>query len=642
MELRFMKKLMILLISNLFSAALFAGLVAVPPGPMQGGENVATAFVVTDPLPVVTSGTTAGYIDDYDESCPYPGGGAPDVVYSYTPVSDVTVDIDLCGSSFDTKLYIYENIVTSGSPYACDDDFYLDTVCGYYVSKIESLFLTGGNTYFIVIDGYDLFSFGDYDLSIIDNSPPPPCTWGVDIICPQFSISENEPCGSDTNGGCEMAQGTENWESIPDSGAVFCGTLWADGGNRDTDQYELVLTEPSLVILTADADQQIEFGLLAGGTGGYGGNPDCAAISGVSPADTAGPCSQALLDLGLLSSGTYWFSVSMTADNGYPCDNHYWIQFDVIPQPCPPPWDLTATDITDSSAMIGWTETGSATQWEYQIGLTGFTPAGSGGTTTLNPQPVTGLAADTGYDFYVRSFCDPAFSDWAGPFTFVTLCGTIASIPWTEGFESVWPPDCWIDSDTMKYGWDWSTFGSARSGSEWAYCNLAGSSLTTAEFNLPSEAVLSFWYRIENSLFPQDFKVKSGNDVLYQASPAINETYQSVYISLADYTGQTISITFLGESGGGGLAAGICIDDVSVDLYIIWTGNSDSDWDDPGNWSTGVVPTAADAVLIPSSPAGGNFPVVGGGITAECRHIWVSPGASVDVEPGSSLETKEQ
>ena len=36
------------------------------------------------PCPSATAGTTAGYIDDYDEVCPYTGATAPDVVYQYT------------------------------------------------------------------------------------------------------------------------------------------------------------------------------------------------------------------------------------------------------------------------------------------------------------------------------------------------------------------------------------------------------------------------------------------------------------------------------------------------------------------------------------------------------------------------------
>ena len=36
-------------------------------------------------------------------------GGAPDVVYAYTPTADVAVDVSTCGSLFDTRLYIFDD-----------------------------------------------------------------------------------------------------------------------------------------------------------------------------------------------------------------------------------------------------------------------------------------------------------------------------------------------------------------------------------------------------------------------------------------------------------------------------------------------------------------------------------------------------
>ncbi len=137
-----------------------------PLAPMQGGETIALAFTLSGALPITSSGTTAGYINDYDESCPYVSNGGRDVVYKYTPAANVTVDIDLCGSAYDTKLYVYENTYTPGAPFACSDDYYTGAPCGQYVSKIIGASLIGGNTYYIVIDGYGASDFGAYSLTI--------------------------------------------------------------------------------------------------------------------------------------------------------------------------------------------------------------------------------------------------------------------------------------------------------------------------------------------------------------------------------------------------------------------------------------------------------------------------------------------
>ncbi|MFQ5499880.1 MAG: hypothetical protein ACE5FH_09425, partial [Candidatus Zixiibacteriota bacterium] len=47
----------------------------------QGGDDIATATVIPS-LPYSNTGTTDGYADDYDETCPYNAPGSPDVVYS--------------------------------------------------------------------------------------------------------------------------------------------------------------------------------------------------------------------------------------------------------------------------------------------------------------------------------------------------------------------------------------------------------------------------------------------------------------------------------------------------------------------------------------------------------------------------------
>jgi len=68
----------------------------------QGGDDIASAVVISDlgwGGTYQSTGTTVGYSDDYDESCPE-SGSFPDVVYSYTPASNQIVDILLCQSSY--------------------------------------------------------------------------------------------------------------------------------------------------------------------------------------------------------------------------------------------------------------------------------------------------------------------------------------------------------------------------------------------------------------------------------------------------------------------------------------------------------------------------------------------------------------
>ena len=150
---------------------------AVKPSSRQGGDTCETATEIAS-LPYSDTGTTDGYENDYDEVCPYAGSISPDVVYSYTPAADEFIDIDLCTSLYDTKVYVYADECVS-PPIACNDDG-----CGDdgYKSALYGVGLTGGTTYYIVIDGYG-DAEGTYSLEIqagelvVGTECPPDTIW---------------------------------------------------------------------------------------------------------------------------------------------------------------------------------------------------------------------------------------------------------------------------------------------------------------------------------------------------------------------------------------------------------------------------------------------------------------------------------
>lgn len=116
---------------------------------------------------------------------------------------------------------------------------------------------------------------------------------------------------------------------------------------------------------------------------------------------------------------TFWFRSDTSVNNPG------WVgNVSCAPAPtCPKPTALTATNISTTTATLGWTNT-AATQWEYTI-----VPAGSpapgvttlGTATPVNPVVITGLTANTCYTFYVRAHCDANdTSDWSFGFNFCT------------------------------------------------------------------------------------------------------------------------------------------------------------------------------------------------------------------------------
>nr|WP_299206659.1 fibronectin type III domain-containing protein [uncultured Brumimicrobium sp.] len=191
----------------------------------------------------------------------------------------------------------------------------------------------------------------------------------------------------------------------------------------DLDIQNLTATSVDLEWTEAGAatDWNIEYG-----TYGY------TQGNGTDVATTTNPHSLT----GLTPETTYDFYVQ--ADCGV-SDQSVWVgpfAF-TTPPTCPAPTDLAITNLTTTSADLGWTNGGSETAWNVEYGAAGFTPgSGTPVSTTTNPHNLTGLTEETAYEFYVQADCGGTDqSTWAGPFAFTTPCNPY-SIPYFEGFES--------------------------------------------------------------------------------------------------------------------------------------------------------------------------------------------------------------
>ncbi len=173
--------------------------------PLVGGDTCDTATVIST-LPFSDSGNTCSFTDDYDEICDpavdFPG--SPDVVYSFTPATNVSVDISLCGNSaYDTKLYVYEGVcpdtMQSGTQIACNEDFCLTPSIEFVlVSSLSQVPMVAGTTYYIVVDGTnDQVAFPGLE-------------------CGNYTIDVTEApevCGPG-NGDCFVANGTPGCEDV--------------------------------------------------------------------------------------------------------------------------------------------------------------------------------------------------------------------------------------------------------------------------------------------------------------------------------------------------------------------------------------------------------------------------------------------
>jgi hypothetical protein len=94
----------------------------------------------------------------------------------------------------------------------------------------------------------------------------------------------------------------------------------------------------------------------------------------------------------------------------------------------------------------------------------------------------------------------------------------------------------------------------------------------------------------------------------------------------------TSSITYTVTTAGG------CVNTANQTITInacsfVWTGAVSTAWNLAGNWSTSLIPTATDSVLIPAGPS--NMPIVSAGSNAE--KVVINSGASLSIAAGGTL-----
>jgi plastocyanin len=130
-------------------------------------------------------------------------------------------------------------------------------------------------------------------------------------------------------------------------------------------------------------------------------------------------------NLSVSTSGT--FSITVTDNNNCSGSSSIVISTINCNANCDAPTNLNASNITTNSANLSWLAGGAETVWELTWGNQGFNT----GTGTLVPMltndsyNLTGLSANTSYDFYVKADCGfPSgttdLSSWSGPFSFAT------------------------------------------------------------------------------------------------------------------------------------------------------------------------------------------------------------------------------
>lgn len=270
--------------------------------------------------------------------------------------------------------------------------------------------------------------------------------------------------------------------------------------------------------------------------------------------------------------------------------------------------NLSVIGTTPATANVYFTSPGSAFIVEY--GVPGFTPgtnnaAGAGGTLVLgasSPITITGLAASTTYDFYVRQICTPGVDYSVNvKYTATTLCPA-TSIPYIQNFESAVVPgmptctsvqDVNGNSGTLWFdnaGGSWETYtdidplayvspsksllyfydpnNTTRPADDWFYTQ--GLNLTAG-----TSYRLKFFYRaLDGVNYPEKLEVKYGTVASAATMTAgtifTNNNISSIYnnpfdSARVDFTPSATGVYYIGfHAFSAADMWGIFVDDISV------------------------------------------------------------------------------
>lgn len=298
------------------------------------------------------------------------------------------------GTSTTTTTYAATGLTAS-----TDYIFYVRAVCGSEFSVFET------------------YSFTTPSLGSV-------CEAAIEVMALPYNTSD------------DTANYGDNYSGSPGSS---CGT-----GSGYLDGDDVVYSYTAIT----DGSIDIAMSALGASFSGVFVYTDCADIGTACVAgDTNSSSSDYGFELAVTAGTTYYIVISTWAA---PQSTTYTL--DITQILCPDPTALTVTNITTTTADLGWTAGATETTWNIEVvditaGDSQTMTATDAGV-TANPFTVTGLASSNDYEFYLQADCGgtDGVSEWVGPFAFSTSCEVITVFPSTTDFTNNPPTVCWSEA----------------------------------------------------------------------------------------------------------------------------------------------------------------------------------------------------
>jgi hypothetical protein len=254
--------------------------------------------------PLVWSDTTC----DDDPICGL-SGFAPDVQFEVTIPAEGDWTFSVCGASWDTLIAV--GSIPCGADLALADDD-----CGDTGLQSEVTLALFPGVYYVTVTSAAI-ECGDFELTISS--------------CPAGAIDEGEPVCFDGyadtfNGGCNSTIPVFSPIACGDEVCGQAGTFDTGGSSvRDTDWYEIVLTEDTQVSWTGIATFPMRLGIIG------------ADVTGECPEDpffitsVAGEPGEPIGVTRCLPAGTWWMWAGPSDFTGVACGSEYTVRLECAP-----------------------------------------------------------------------------------------------------------------------------------------------------------------------------------------------------------------------------------------------------------------------------------------------------------------------
>ncbi|MFP9113031.1 choice-of-anchor L domain-containing protein [Flavobacterium sp. RHBU_3] len=582
------------------------------------GESC-TAPIEIASLPYSTTDNTSNYANNYT-GVPGTSGCATsswesylygnDVVYSYTPGFTGTVQVNLNNAGNYSGVFVYDSCEDIGV--SCIGG----AVTGwqYTSATIPTLAVTAGTTYYIVISNY-IYQTNPYNLVLQQVTCTPPVglpttnmgmtsadlSWTNPTGATAWQVVVQAPgAGIPTGSGTPATTNTNFTVSGLTQATPYEYYVRSDCGDGTFSQWAGPYTFNTMVCEAAD-QCTYTFVLTDSFGDGWNGNTmnvtqngvlltTLSLTSGTGPVEVAVQmCDGIPFELYWNTGGSWSSEVGVSIHNNY--DQTFFTKAPGVGSPgsslytgtvvcdtpmCLPPTALTATNISQTTATLGWA--GPATgNWEYYVVPNGDpapTAATAGTATTTNPVTATGLTEATEYQYYVRMICsDTQSSEWAGPFDFSTLvCPAEQQCNYTFTMLSDW----WG-------GWYGANMIISQNGTTVAVIGSTFTSGQSQEITVP----------LCNNV-PFEVYWDNGGSWSFQVGLSITNSFDQTFYTM-DYGSETPGSVIY--SGTADCLTPLCLPPTGLTVNGTTTTTADLAWDGQatGNWEYYIVPAGDPA-----------------------------------------------